>query len=85
VVGKIPKSHSASMSQISLVWVIAKDRVIAILGAKPLEQIRENAQASDIDLTQTEICELNEASKVYRQALHIPRPFEIFKWLFTCH
>lgn len=83
VVGKIAKSHSASISQISLAWVIAKDRVIAIPGAKSVAQIKENAQAADINLTQAEICDLNEASKSYKQALHIPNPFEIFKWLFT--
>ena len=83
VVSKIAKSHSASVSQISLAWVIAKDRVIAIPGAKSVAQIRENAQASEINLTQTELHDLNEASKAYKQAVHIPTPFEIFKWLFT--
>ena len=83
VVSKIAKRHTASISQISLAWVIAKDRVIAIPGAKSVAQIRENAQASDINLTQTELHDLNEASKAYKQAVHLPTPFDIFKWLFT--
>ena len=83
VIRKIAKSHSATISQISLAWVVARDRVIAIPGAKSIAQVKENAEAADIHLTAIEINQLDEVSQAYKQSFHVPRPFEIYKWLFT--
>ena len=83
VVGKIAKSHSATVAQIALAWVISHPNVIAIPGAKSAEQVRQNAAAADIKLSVGEIRLLNEVSENYRPALHIPSPFEAFKWIFS--
>lgn len=77
----IAKSHTAMVSQISLAWVIAHPNVIAIPGAKSPEQVRQNAEAADIQLSEAEMAALDEVSAAYKPAVHIPRPFEIAKWL----
>ena len=77
----IAKSHSALVSQIALAWVIAHPNVIAIPGAKSPEQVRQNAAAADIQLSELDMAALDEASLTYKPAAHIPRPFEVAKWL----
>ncbi|MQG73308.1 MAG: aldo/keto reductase [SAR202 cluster bacterium] len=78
---KIGKAHMATMSQIALAWVVSHPNVIAIPGAKTVAQVRDNAEAASIQLTKTELSALTEVSSSYHAALHIPRPFEIIKWL----
>ena len=80
VVESISKAHSAMMSQIALAWVISHPNVIAIPGAKSVEQVRQNA-AAEIELNETEMSALDEVSSTYRPAPHVPRPFEVAKWL----
>jgi aryl-alcohol dehydrogenase-like predicted oxidoreductase len=77
----IAKSHTALVSQIALAWVIAHPNVIAIPGAKSPEQVRQNGEAADIQLSESEMATLDEVSSTYKPALHIPRPFEAAKWL----
>jgi len=77
----IAKTHTAMVSQIALAWVIAHPNVIAIPGAKSPEQVRQNAEAADIQLSESEMAALDEVSASYKPALHIPRPFEVAKWL----
>ena len=81
VMGGIARSHSALISQIALAWVIAHPNVIAIPGAKSPEQVRQNAEAADILLSESEMTALDEVASTYKPALHVPRPFEVAKWL----
>ena len=83
VAENIAKAHSALVSQIALAWVISHPNVIAIPGAKSVEQVRQNAAAAEIQLNESEISALDEVSSAYSLAAHIPRPFEAFKWLFS--
>jgi aryl-alcohol dehydrogenase-like predicted oxidoreductase len=78
---KISKAHSATMSQIALAWVVSHPNVIAIPGAKTVAQVRHNAAAAEIELTRSELSCLHDIASAYRAALHVPRPFEIIKWL----
>ena len=80
---KIAKAHGALVSQIALAWVIGHPNVIAIPGAKSVEQVRQNAAAAEIQLNESEMSALDEISLTYIPAAHIPRPFEAFKWLFV--
>ena len=79
----IARSHGALVSQIALAWVISHPNVIAIPGAKSVEQVRQNAAAAEIQLSESEISVLEEVSSAYSPAFHMPRPFEAFKWLFS--
>lgn len=83
VVRRIATSHGSSISQIALAWVISHPNVIAIPGAKSPEQVRENAAAADIALTESEFTDLTDVSRQYKESIHFPRGFEAFKWLFS--
>ncbi len=83
VAENIAKAHSALVSQIALAWVLAHPNVIAIPGAKSVEQVRQNAAAAQIQLSESEMSALDEASSAYSPAVHIPSPFEAVKWLFS--
>jgi aryl-alcohol dehydrogenase-like predicted oxidoreductase len=83
VVKQVAKAHSATTGQIALAWVISHPNVIAIPGAKSAEQVKQNAAAADVKLSTGEVALLDEVSAEYRPALHIPRPFEVFKWVFS--
>jgi diketogulonate reductase-like aldo/keto reductase len=55
----IAKAHNATTYQIALAWVISQPRVITIpMSANP-QHIKENFEAANIELTQTEIEQLN--------------------------
>jgi aryl-alcohol dehydrogenase-like predicted oxidoreductase len=81
VMESIAKNHTAMVSQIALAWVIAHPNVMAIPGAKSPEQVRQNAAAADIQLSESEVTALDEVASTYKPALHVPRPFEVAKWL----
>ena len=83
VMERIAKTHTATLGQIALAWVVGHPNVIAIPGAKSPEQVRQNAAAADIRLTETEMAILDEVSSAYKPAAHIPRPFEVAKWLVS--
>ena len=83
VAERIAKTHSASLSQIALAWIIGHPNVIAIPGAKSPTQVRENASAADIELSKSEMSDLDIVSSEYRAAIHIPHVFESFKWMFS--
>jgi aryl-alcohol dehydrogenase-like predicted oxidoreductase len=81
VAESIARAHGALVSQIALAWVIGHPNVVAIPGAKSVEQVRQNAAAAEIQLDESEMSALDEASLAYSPATHVPRPFEVFKWL----
>ncbi len=45
----------ATPAQLALAWVIAKERVIAIPGAKSVDQLRNNVGAANISLSEEEV------------------------------
>lgn len=54
----IAKAHNATTYQIALAWVISQPRIITIPMSFNPQHIRENFDASDIELTQSEIEQL---------------------------
>ena len=57
----IARAHHAGIYQIALAWIISQLRVITIpMSANP-QHIRENFEAADIELTQSETEQLNNA------------------------
>ncbi len=54
------KSKGATMSQIALAWLLAKDRCIfPIVGASSQRQLEENVEACNISLTDDEVVQLD--------------------------
>ncbi len=52
-----------SMAQLALAWVIAQKGVCAIAGARNESQVKDNAKAADVCLTETEIGEMDRISR----------------------
>ena len=62
-VDAIAQERGATQAQIALAWLRAQDLVSSvILGVRTMEQLEENLQAADIDLTESELDRLDEAS-----------------------
>lgn len=63
VVQEIADVHEASLSQVSLAWLLAQPAVTSvILGARTVEQLHDNLGASDLELTDAQLTALAEAS-----------------------
>jgi aryl-alcohol dehydrogenase-like predicted oxidoreductase len=56
-------SHGASVAQIAIAWLLARDAVTSvIIGATKSHQLADNLRASDVELTAAEIAELDAAT-----------------------
>jgi aryl-alcohol dehydrogenase-like predicted oxidoreductase len=63
VMAPIARAHDCSPARISLAWLLTKPVVTSvILGAKRLEQLRDNLAAMELELSDEEIRELDEVS-----------------------
>ena len=61
----IAKAHNATPAGIALAYVLAKPFVTSvIIGAKKLDQLHDNLAAVDIQLTEDDLKQLDEASKL---------------------
>lgn len=66
---EIALAHAATRAQIALAWVVAHGNVIAIPGARTLEQLEQNAVAGSIELTPDERDRLTEEAERLEAAL----------------
>lgn len=65
VVGDIAEKRAASYSQVALAWLRAKTTVSSvILGARTLEQLKDNLGAATIELLPEEIARLDSVSQL---------------------
>jgi aryl-alcohol dehydrogenase-like predicted oxidoreductase len=61
----IAKAHDCSPARISLAWLLTKPVVTSvIIGAKRLDQLQDNLAAVQLKLTEEEIMQLDEVSKL---------------------
>ena len=51
VIRDVAAAHAATSAQIALAWLIGHPNVVAIPGARTVEQLESNALAADLDLT----------------------------------
>jgi aryl-alcohol dehydrogenase-like predicted oxidoreductase len=65
---EIAEAHDATCGQIALAWLIHDPNIIAIPGAKSVEQLEQNAAAADIELSEDEYRRLTEASDHFHKA-----------------
>ena len=68
VLAGVAKALAATPAQIALAWVVGRPGVVAIPGAKSVEQVEQNAAAADIELSAAETAALEEASHGFRPA-----------------
>jgi aryl-alcohol dehydrogenase-like predicted oxidoreductase len=63
VLRPVAEAHGASVATIALAWVLAKPFVTSvIIGAKRVDQLKENLSATEVTLTEDEIKKLDEVS-----------------------
>ena len=55
--------HNITLGQLALAWVISQKSVCAIAGARNEEQVRENAHAMAISLTEDDLIQMDEAGR----------------------
>ena len=65
VLRRVAATHDATPAQVALAWLIRKPNVAAIPGASSVDQLRHNAAAADLDLTDDEADELTAASDAF--------------------
>ena len=65
VIAPIAKAHDCSAARISLAWLLTKPFVTSvIIGAKSPDQLTDNLAAVDVKLTEDELKQLDEVSKL---------------------
>jgi len=65
VMRPIAETHDASVAQIALAWLLHKDAVTSvIIGAKRMDQLEDNFGSVDLTLTDDEVAQLDEVSKI---------------------
>jgi aryl-alcohol dehydrogenase-like predicted oxidoreductase len=64
----IAQAHGVSVARVALAWVLQQPGVTsAIIGAKTLEQLRDNVAAAELQLSPDELSTLNEVSRLPRE------------------
>lgn len=68
VMEPIAKSKNVSVAQIALAWLLHQPAVTSvIIGAKNTEQLTQNLNAVDVQLTEDELKQLDEVSKLTKE------------------
>ncbi len=63
VLGRVAGAHGVSLAQVALAWLRDRPGVTSvILGCRTLEQLEDNLKAAELDLDESEIAALDEAS-----------------------
>ena len=63
VIAPIAKAHGSSPARVSIAWLLAKSLVTSvIIGAKRLDQLRDNLAAVELTLTEKDLAQLDEVS-----------------------
>ncbi len=66
---EVARAHGATPAQVALAWVISHDNVVAIPGARTVEQLEENAAACDLVLSEPELGRLTREADRLEAAL----------------
>ncbi|MBN9545661.1 MAG: aldo/keto reductase [Alphaproteobacteria bacterium] len=67
----IAKAHNTSVARVALAWVLSKPFVTSmIIGARTLEQLDDNLEATKLTLTADEIAKLDELSAIAEDYPH---------------
>ena len=62
----IAKAHGVSVAQVSLAWILSKPQVSTIIiGARRMDQLKDNLAAGRLVLSEEELKTLNEASELF--------------------
>ena len=62
VIRDVAAAHDATMAQVALAWLISHPNVVAIPGARTIEQLESNVRAADLELTPDELARLTSVA-----------------------
>jgi len=74
----IAASCQCSLAQLALAWVISQPQTCAIAGARNPQQVRSNAQASDLELSPNQLAEISAIGRIVTDYLE-PSPI-MWNW-----
>ena len=64
----IAKAHGASIAQVALSWILSKQQVSSIIiGARHIDQLKDNLAATKLDLSEAELKILDEVSAMTQE------------------
>lgn len=66
VLSEVAEKHSKSIAQVALNWVVSKKNVVAIPKASSIKHMKDNAGASDFELSAKEISQITDAAPLER-------------------
>jgi aryl-alcohol dehydrogenase-like predicted oxidoreductase len=77
---EIAQSKGVTLAQIALAWVLAQgEHVVAIPGAKSINHLEENVNATHINLSQDELLQIDKLIPIgFAQGALLPEPFAQF-------
>lgn len=61
---ELAQKTGISMAQLALAWLIHQPRTCAIAGARNAEQVRQNAAAADVLLSETDLAAIDAAGRI---------------------
>jgi len=64
VLSEIADHHRSTPAQVALSWLMLDSRVMVIPGARTVQQLESNAEASDLKLTPGEAMMIEEATRI---------------------
>lgn len=65
LLGRIAERKQATPAQVALAWLLAqKPWIVPIPGTTRLDRLEENIEATTLDLTSADLCEIDEAAKL---------------------
>ncbi|MBI4328818.1 MAG: aldo/keto reductase [Chloroflexi bacterium] len=79
VLRAVARAHGAEPGQVALAWLVHDPHVIAIPGAKSVEQLEANAAAADIALSGEEWEQVRVAAQAFRPAPLITSAFDMVR------
>jgi aryl-alcohol dehydrogenase-like predicted oxidoreductase len=62
-VADVAAAHGATPAQVALAWLVGHPNVVAIPGARTVEQLEENAAAADLELSRDQVARLTRAAE----------------------
>ena len=67
--GRVAAAHEVTSAQVALAWVTRDPTVIAIPGAKSIEQLIWNVEAAELSLSQNDLQQLDDAMQAFKPAM----------------
>ncbi|MGG6239259.1 aldo/keto reductase [Nodosilinea sp. AN01ver1] len=66
----IARRHHTTLGNLALAWLVAQPQTTAIVGARNVEQAKENAQAASVSLSDADLAEIDVISRTVTD--HLP-------------